>query len=72
MSIKDFEVKTHLMDGHYRAMLRVIEAKGLTQAGYVRHLILQDIVKSDDLVSQMNEITNRAMADIKPARNSDG
>ncbi len=58
--MKDLEVKTHLTDGQYAAMKNVVEAKGLTQAGYVRHLILCDIAKSEDLVSQMQRLTSRA------------
>ncbi len=58
--MKDLEVKTHLTDGQYAAMKHVVEAKGLTQAGYVRHLILADIAKSEDLVSQMQRLTSRA------------
>jgi hypothetical protein len=67
MTIKDFEVKTQMSEPHYRAMLKVIEAKGLTQAGYVRHLVLKDIYESDDLVSQMAEITSRTIMDLKRA-----
>ena len=58
--MKDLEVKTHLTDGQYAAMKYVVEAKGLTQAGYVRHLILADIARSEDLVSQMQRLTSRA------------
>lgn len=58
--MKDFEVKTALSEGHFRAMQEVLEAKGMTQAGYIRHLILQDIYKSQELVSQMNAISERA------------
>ena len=58
--MKDFEVKTALSDGQYNAMLKVIEAKGMTMAGYVRHLILIDIVKSQDHVAQINALTERA------------
>lgn len=65
--MKDLEVKTHLSDDHYRAMQRVMEAKGLTQAGYMRHLILQDIVTSEDLVCRMNDIIGRAKEAIKQA-----
>lgn len=58
--MKDFEAKTTLTDGQYNAMLAVVEAKGMTQAGYIRHLILQDIAKSQDYVSLINDITGRA------------
>ncbi len=58
--MKDFEAKTSLTDGQYKAMLEVIEAKGMTQAGYIRHLILNDIYKSQDLVEQMQLITSRS------------
>ena len=60
MRNKEFEVKTNLSEGHFIAMQQVIESKGMTQAGYIRHLILKDMYESQDLVSQMNEITDRA------------
>ncbi len=58
--MKDFEAKTTLTDGQYNAMLMVVAAKGMSQAGYIRHLILQDIANSQDYVALINEITNRA------------
>lgn len=58
--MKDFEAKTTLTDGQYNAMLLVVEAKGMTQAGYIRHLILQDIASSQDYVALINEITGRS------------
>ena len=65
--MKDFEVKTALSEAHYKAMLEVLEANGMTQAGYVRHLILTDIYRSQDLVSQMSAIAERAKKGRKPA-----
>ncbi len=56
----DYEVKTSLSEGQYKAMMEVMGANGMTQAGYLRHLILQDIYKSQDLVEQMQRITLRA------------
>ncbi len=61
--MKALEVKTQLADGQYAAMLEVVEAKGMTQAGYIRHLILQDIAKSQDYVALINGITERAETD---------
>ena len=58
--MKDFEVKTALSEAHYSAMLEVLEANGMTQAGYMRHLILRDIYQSQDLVEQMTVIAERA------------
>ena len=57
--MKDLEAKTMLTDGQYNAMLVVVEAKGMTQAGYIRHLILQDIANSQDYVALINNITGR-------------
>ena len=64
---KDLEVKTALSEADYRAMLQVIEAKGMTQAGYIRHLILRDVCDSQSLVSLMSEIRGRAESGMKPA-----
>jgi hypothetical protein len=58
--MKDFEAKTTLTDGQYNAMLIVIDAKGMTQAGYIRHLILQDIANSQGYVALISAITNRS------------
>ncbi len=58
--VKEYEIKTKLTEGQWLAMQQVIEAKGLTTAGYIRHLILRSIVDSQDLVSQMNAIEERA------------
>lgn len=55
--MKEFDVKTLLTEGQYKAMHRVIEAKGLTAAGYIRHLVIQDIVSSEDLVSRISALT---------------
>mgnify|MGYP001029930968 FL=1 len=67
--MKDFEVKTALTDGQYNAMLRVIEAKGMTQAGYIRHLILQDVANSQDYVALITGITESAETGKIPAQN---
>ena len=68
--MKTLEAKTMLSDGAYNAMLEVIEAKGLTQAGYIRQLILEDIVKSQEYVSQIQSITDRAEKEQKQSKNS--
>ena len=60
--MKEFDARTQLSDFQWRAMQQVIEAKGLTQAGYIRQLILQDIVGSQDLVDQMSAIKERVTA----------
>ena len=64
--MKEFEVKTMLDEGQYKAMLEVIEAEGMTQAGFVRHLILQEIARSQDYVAQISAITERAKNGRKP------
>jgi len=56
---RDTEVKTTLSWDEYRAMEVVVSVKGMTQAGYLRHLILQDICDSQDLVSQMQDVLSR-------------
>lgn len=56
---RPMEVKTSLSEGHYNAMLEVVEALGMTQAGYVRQLILLDICEKQDLVEQMAKIAER-------------
>ena len=56
---RPYEVKTHLSEGHYNAMLDVVEALGLSQAGYVRQLILRDLIASQELVEQMSAIAER-------------
>lgn len=60
--MKEFDARTQLSDFQYKAMLQVIEAKGLTQAGYIRQLILKDIVASQDLVDQMSAIKERVIS----------
>ena len=64
--MREFEVKTALSQAHYNAMLEVLEANGMTQAGYIRHLILRDIYQSQDLVEQMAAISERAKNGRKP------
>lgn len=56
---RPFEIKTSLSENHYQAMLEVCEALGLTQAGYVRQLILNDIVEKRVLVEQLTAIVER-------------
>ncbi len=65
--VQEIEMKTKLTEGQYLAMEQVREAKGLTKAGYLRHLIVQDVVDSQDLVSQMNDIEERAKKGISGA-----
>ncbi len=67
--MKDFEVKTMLSEGQYAAMMEVVEAKGMTQAGFVRHLILNEIAASQDYVAQITAITARTKTDRNPAEN---
>lgn len=38
----------------------MVAAKGLSQAGYLRNLIINDIVNSQDLLSEVNDIFARA------------
>lgn len=64
---QDFEVKTALSEADYKAMHDLMQAKGLTQAGYIRNVILKDICHSQDVVFQMNAIRERAMAGPKSA-----
>ena len=61
---RPIEIKTTLSERHYNMMLEVCEALGLTQAGYIRQLIMLDIVEKQQLVEQMAEIGERP----KPAR----
>lgn len=68
--MRDFDVKTQLSEKEYKAMMRTIEAKGLTQAGYFRQLILNDIVNSDSLVSRINAILERDETGQKQAENA--
>ena len=56
---KPFEVKTTLSETHYNAMQDVADALGMTHAGYVRQLILRDIIHNQALVQQMAEIAER-------------
>ena len=56
---RPMEVKSTLSESHYAAMLDVVEALGLTQAGYIRQLILNDIVAKKALVEHMAEIQER-------------
>lgn len=56
---RPFEVKTTLSESQYNAMLDVVEALGLSQAGYVRQLILRDILQNQELVEQMSAIAKR-------------
>lgn len=57
---KEHTVKTSLTEAQLVAFEEVLEAKGMTQAGYIRHLIIIDICKSQDLVCQMNQINDRS------------
>ena len=54
------EVKTTLSESHYRAMLEVADALGMTQAGYIRTVVLKDVCQSQELVERMAAITARA------------
>lgn len=67
--MKGFEAKTMLTDGQFNAMQIVIEAKGMTQAGYIRHLILQDIARSQDYVTLINAVTDRSETTRFPPEN---
>lgn len=57
---KEICVKTHLTDDQSKAMDVVVAAKGLSQAGYLRNLIINDIVNSQDLLSEVSDIFARA------------
>ena len=52
--MREFEVKTMLSEGHYKMMAKALKANGMTQAGFVRHLILRYLYESQDYVVQMN------------------
>ena len=41
-----------LDEGQFKAMMQVIEASGMTQAGFGRNLILREIARSQDYVAQ--------------------
>ena len=56
---KDIVVKTTLTESQYKAMTEVREAEGMTEAGYLRHLVLHHVVESQDKVSRMREILDR-------------
>ena len=58
----EMEIKTMLTEDQYRAMEAVRSVKGMTLAGYLRHLVLEDICNSDAQVSQFSEILERAKA----------
>ena len=68
--MRDLEVKTTLTDKEYTAMLRVVEANGFTQAGYFRHLILEDIVQSQSFVTAINHLTDSPETAEKQAENA--
>ena len=53
-------MKTALSEGQYKAMQKVREARGFTEAGYIRHVILNDIAATEDLVLQMQRLTGSA------------
>lgn len=53
---RDLDAKTTLTANEYRAMEAVVLAKGMTQAGYIRNLILTDICDSQDTVSKIEGI----------------
>lgn len=58
--MSDVPVKTALSEGQYKAMQKVREARGFTEAGYIRHVILNDIAATEDLVLQMQRLTGSA------------
>lgn len=58
--MNDIPVKTALTEGQYSAMKKVMEARGFTEAGYLRHVILCDIAATEDLVLQMQRLTGSA------------
>lgn len=55
---KSILMKTHLSEGQHAVAIETMEAKGLTQAGYLRHLILQDCAACEDLVRQIKRLTS--------------
>ena len=60
------EVKTTLGEAQYNTMLKFCEALGMTQAGFVRQAILEDMARKHALVDQLSEIVESP----KPDRNS--
>ncbi len=58
--MKDFEIKFSVTEWQYKAIMRVVDAMGMTVAGFVRHVILHFIVDHEDKVSRMIELTARS------------
>lgn len=58
--MKDFEIKANFTDSQYKAVMRVVEAMGMTTSGFVRHVILHYLVDHEDKVSRMIELTGRS------------
>lgn len=57
--MKDFEVKTKLSEGQFKAMKEVAENKGLSNAEYLRNLILMDVYKSQNWLSRIKSILKK-------------
>jgi len=63
--MKDIPVKALLTPGQYRRMKIVMEARGFSESGYIRHVILNDISGTEELVSQMQRLTGSTERDMK-------
>jgi len=70
--MKDVPVKTLLTEGQYKRLKIVIEARGFTESGYIRHVILNDISATEDLVCQMQRLTGSTETDLKQATKGSG
>lgn len=57
--MKEFEIKANFTDSQYKAVMRVVDAMGMTTSGFVRHVILHYLVEQEDVVSRMLELTGR-------------
>ena len=57
--MKDIPVKTLLNEGQYKYMKQLIAARGFSESGYLRHLIITDMAATEDLVEQMTRLTIR-------------
>lgn len=70
--MKDVPVKTLLTEGQYKAMKVVVEARGFSESGYIRHVILNDISATEDLVCQMQRLTGSTETDPKQSTKGSG
>lgn len=61
--MKDFEIKANFTDSQFKAIMRVVDAMGMTTSGFVRHVLLHFVVDHEDKVSRMIELTGRPETD---------